>query len=288
LWYDKRVPNQTFVRAARAHDRAAVVAFCQNTFSWGDYIADVWERWLTDANGQLLVGIVDDQPVSLMHVAIHGERAWLEGMRVHPDFRRQGIAREVEAEGRAWARVRGCRVARLATSTKNVAAQGMLSAIGYRRAAQFNEWESEPAPDDFSFARVATENDWARASALWDASESCAASHSIIPDRHWHWTPVDETRWREHLRAGEVRLAPNGLALLLAFEERDWSGMSLIALAGDEETMSALARAARGEAAYRGYPRLEVEIADHPTANRALERAGFTRGGGMFIYEIEL
>ncbi|MCI0476667.1 MAG: GNAT family N-acetyltransferase [Anaerolineales bacterium] len=282
------MPKQTLVRAARAEDKDAIVAFCQNTFSWGDYIADVWERWLADPKGQLLVGVVDDQPVSLMHVALHGALAWLEGMRVHPDFRRQGIARLVEAEGRAWAHARGCRVACLATSIKNVAAQAMLDAIGYRRAAQFNEWEIEPAPDDFSFARIAAENDWARASALWDASESCAASHSIIPNRHWHWTPLDETRWREHLRAGEVRFAPNGLALLLASEERDWIGMLLIALAGDEETMYALARAARGEAAYRGYPRLEGQLADCPTANRALERAGFQRGGGMFIYEIEL
>lgn len=280
--------KQTQVRAARAEDKDAIVAFCQNTFSWGDYIADVWERWLTDAGGQLLVGLVDDQPVSVMHVALHGAMAWLEGMRVHPDFRRQGIARLVEAEGRAWAHARGCRVACLATSIKNVAAQGMLDAIGYHRAAQFNDWEIEPAPDDFSFARVATENDRARASALWDASESRAASHSIIPNRQWHWTPLDETRWREHLRAGEVRLAPNGFALLPAFAERDWTGLLLIALAGDEETMTALARAARGEAAYRGYPRLEVQIADHPAINRALERAGFQRGSGMFIYEIEL
>jgi hypothetical protein len=62
----------------------------------------------------------------------------------------------------------------------------------------------------------------------------------------------------------------------------------LHALAGDEETMRALALAARGEAAYRGYPRLEGQIADYPAANRALERAGFKRGGGMLLYEVEL
>ncbi|MBM3128882.1 MAG: GNAT family N-acetyltransferase [Chloroflexi bacterium] len=280
------MPSQTLVRAARAADRDAIIAFCQNTFSWGDYIADVWERWL--ANGQLLVGVVNDQPISLMHVALHGEMAWLEGMRVHPDFRRQGSARAVEAAGRAWAREHGCRVACLATSIKNVAAQGMLDAIGYHRAAQFNDWEIEPAPGDFSRARIATENDLRNVDARWRASESCAASHAIVPDRQWHWTPLDDARWREHLRAGEVRVAPNGLALLLASEEHAWIGMSLLALAGDEDAMGALAHAARGEAAYRGYPRLEGQVADCPAANRALERAGFTRGGGMFIYEIEL
>ncbi len=275
-------------RAARAADKAAVLAFCRNTFSWGDYIADVWARWLADADGQLLIGLADEHPVGLMHVALHGEMAWMEGMRVHPDFRRRGIASQVEAAGRAFARARGCRGARLATSIKNVAAQGMSDALGYRRAAQFNDWEIEPAPGDFTFARVATENDLPRALAVWRDASTRVASHSIIPDRRWNWTPLDETRLREHIRAGELRVASHGFALLLAYDEHDWSGLSLIALAGDEETMRNLARAARGEAAYRGYSHLEAQIADAPAANRALERAGFTRGGGMFIYEVEL
>lgn len=276
------------VRAARAQDKEAVVSFCQKTFSWGDYIAEAWDRWLTDADGQLLIGWMDDRPVSVLHIAVIGEMAWMEGMRVHPDFRRQGIASVVEAAGRAFARGRGCRVARLATSMKNVAAQGMLDAIGFCRVAHFNEWEIEPAPDDFSFARVASANDLASTLVLWHDSEMCAASRSIVPNRRWRWTPLDETRLREHIRVSELRVAPRGFSLFLPFDEQDWSGLLLLALAGDEETMHALARAARGEAAYRGYPHLEAQVADHPAANRALARAGFKRGGGMLIYEQEL
>ena len=282
------MPNQVQVRAARAADKDAVVAFCQNTFSWGDYIADAWDRWLANPDGQMLVGLADERPVSVMHIALIGDMAWLEGMRVHPDFRRHGIASKMEVAGRAFARGRGCRVARLATSIKNVTAQAMLDAIGYRRAAQFNEWETEPASDDYAFARVATENDLSHALALWRDSQARVASHSIVPDRHWHWTPLDEMCVREHIHADELRVAPRGFSLLLVYDEHDWSSLSLLALAGGEETLHALALAARGEAAYRGYPHLEAQIADYPAANRALERAGFTRGGGMFIYEVEL
>lgn len=288
LCYDTTVTNALVVRAARAEDKDAVLTFCRNTFQWGDYIPYVWDHWLTDPNGQLLVGVLNDQPVSVMHVAIHGTMAWLEGMRVHPDFRQQGIGRRTEAEGRAWARAHGCRVARLATSIKNLAAQTMLHLSGYQRIAQFNEWESEPTPGDFSFAHIATENDISRLDALWRASSMYQASRALLPDRNWHWTPLDATRWHEHLRQGEVRQTTNAFALVIAYDEQDWSNLSLFALAGDEAEMSALARAARYEAAYRGYPHLEAQIADHPTANRALERAGFTSSGGMFIYEIEL
>lgn len=280
--------NSLSVRAARAEDKDAVLAFCQNTFQWGDYIPHVWDRWLNDPNGQLLVGVVNDQPVSVMRVAIHGTMAWLEGMRVHPDFRRQGIARATEAEGRAWARARGCRVARLATSIKNLAAQTMLHLSGYQRIAQFNEWESEATSGDFSFARIAIENDWQRLDALWCAAPMHKASRALLPDRNWHWTPLDETRWREHLSRGEVRHTADAFSIVIAFDEQDWSMMSLFALVGNEDETYDLARAARYEAAYRGYPRLEAQIADHPAANRALARAGFTPNGGMFIYEIEL
>jgi len=279
------VPNSILVRAARAQDKDAVLAFCQNTFQWGDYIAEVWEHWLADSRGQLLVGVVNDAPVSIMRVVPLGETAWLEGMRVHPDFRRQGIARIVEAEGRAWARERGCRVARLATSIRNTAAQAMLETIGYRRAAQFNEWDATPT--DFSPARIGTPADLPRLAAWWRAADAPTVS-ALVPDRQWHWTRLDDARWQDHLHAGEVRVAPNGFALLLTFGEREWSHLALFALAGDAETIATLARAARGEAAYRGYAHLEAQIVEHPTLDRALERAGFTRRGGMFIYEMEL
>lgn len=276
------------VRAARAEDKDTVLAFCQNTFQWGDYIPYVWDRWLDDPNGQLLVGVINAQPVSVMRVAIHGTMAWFEGMRVHPDFRRQGLARATEAEGRAWARARGCRLARLATSVKNLAAQAMLHLSGYQRIAQFNEWEGEATPGDFACARLATEDHWQHLDALWRAAPLYAASRALVPDCNWHWTPLDEARWREHLRKNQVRRADNAFSILTAFDEHDWSVLALFALVGNEEEMYTLARAARHEAAYRGYPRVEAQIAEHPIANRALARAGFTPSGGMFIYEIEL
>ena len=32
------------------------MSFCNDTFSWGDYIAKVWDLWYTDRNGILFVG----------------------------------------------------------------------------------------------------------------------------------------------------------------------------------------------------------------------------------------
>ena len=276
---------QIQVRPARADDKKAVLAFCQNTFSWGDYVPEVWDTWLADARGQLLVGEVDRQPVGLIHVAfLDSGTAWLEGMRVHPDFRRQGIGRAVDATARALARERGTRIARLATSTKNIAAQKTLATAGYACAALFNEWEAKAARRDFSKAHVAAETDAAKLLELWGTSPTRAKS-ALLPDRHWHWDDLTRARLLDQIDAGRVRIAGGAFAFLLAFEERDWSGISLHALVGDEEAMSALALAARGEAHYRGFPRLEAILLDYPQVNSAMERAGYRRQGGMFIYE---
>lgn len=42
-------------RIARKSDRDDIMSFCNDTFSWGDYIAKVWDLWYTDRNGILFV-----------------------------------------------------------------------------------------------------------------------------------------------------------------------------------------------------------------------------------------
>ncbi len=274
------------MRHARADDQRAVIAFCQHTFSWGDYIPAVWDKWLADSTGILLVGLIDEQPVGLLHRALLGpEIAWLEGMRVHPDFRRQGVGAALDAAARAEARARGCRRARLATSIQNIAAQKTLATAGYACRARFNEWIAKPARRQFAGARVAASADAEKILEAWRASPVMESSHDLLPDRDWRWHALTPARLRAQIDAAQVRAADGGFAILLAFAETDWSGLSLHALAGDEETAFTLALAARGEAKYRGFPRLEALVGDDATLNRALERAGYRREGGMFIYE---
>ncbi len=119
-----QIVKQIIVRAARAEDKDAVLAFCRSTFSGGDYIPQTWDDWLTDSSGALLVATVEHQPVALVHAAfLHNRVAWLEGMRIHPDFRRQGIGTKIDTTARALVRERGCQIVRLATSIQNIPAQ---------------------------------------------------------------------------------------------------------------------------------------------------------------------
>ncbi|MDE3091723.1 MAG: GNAT family N-acetyltransferase, partial [Chloroflexota bacterium] len=194
------------VRPARAEDKNAVVAFCQNTFSWGDYIPEVYDTWLADARGTLLVALIDHQPVGLLHAEFLDRGvAWLSGMRVHPDFRRQGVGSAADAVARSLGRARGCRVARLATNIKNIPAQQILAKEGYTCIVRFNEWEAKPARRAFSAARVAKPDHAPAILDAWRAWATREPNPALLVDRNWRWLELNEARLRDQIDAGEVR-----------------------------------------------------------------------------------
>ena len=81
------------VRPARPEDREAVLAFCQQTWDWGDYIEQVWDEWRHKPQDTLFVATLDGRPVGITNVRmLNDTEVWFEGMRVDPAFRQQGIA----------------------------------------------------------------------------------------------------------------------------------------------------------------------------------------------------
>jgi hypothetical protein len=232
----------------------------------------------------MFVAIAEAKPVGLIHAKIlEGGVGWLEGMRVHPDFRRHGISTALDRAAHNFARTRACRVVRLATSEKNLAAQKTIAAQGYAIVARFGEWNAPAAPGDC--ARVATFDDAEKILDQWRAFPARAAGNVLLPNRDWRWTYLTRTRVRAQIESAEVRALDNGWMFLLAYDEGDWHSLVLHALVGDTDAICALAHAARAEAAYRGYATVEANVADDAPINHALARAGFTRGSGMLIAE---
>ncbi|MBA3750029.1 MAG: hypothetical protein H0X03_03895 [Nitrosopumilus sp.] len=66
-----------YVRNAQTSDKSKILKFCNDTFEWGDYIEIVWDSWLIDPSGLLLV--VDHpnlstlvyEPVAVSHISIY-------------------------------------------------------------------------------------------------------------------------------------------------------------------------------------------------------------------------
>jgi GNAT superfamily N-acetyltransferase len=80
-------------------DKDRVLTFCKDTFEWGDYIGTVWDFWLTDTSGLLLVADnadsrrLNSEPVAISHISVcQNDLLWIEGIRVDKHHRNKGIA----------------------------------------------------------------------------------------------------------------------------------------------------------------------------------------------------
>ena len=52
------------IREATSSDKLDILKFCTDTFSWGDYIKDVWDYWISE--GSLLV-MEKNLPIGICH-----------------------------------------------------------------------------------------------------------------------------------------------------------------------------------------------------------------------------
>ena len=80
------------IRIANDSDKTSVLKFCKDTFSWGDYIDQVWDFWLSEDH---LFLYEKQNPVGICHAFYSDDQVWVEGIRIKPEFRRKKIASEL-------------------------------------------------------------------------------------------------------------------------------------------------------------------------------------------------
>ena len=126
------------VRPALPEDREAVLAFCQQTWEWGDYVEHVWDEWLNNPQGKLFVAIKDGRPVGVTNIRmLNATEAWFEGMRVDPAFRQHGIASALFNAQLAEAKQRGATTIRLITKSTNIASIHLLERSAMNRVGGY-------------------------------------------------------------------------------------------------------------------------------------------------------
>jgi GNAT superfamily N-acetyltransferase len=130
--------TQVFVRDAKQSDKADVLSYCVDTFEWGDYIDQVFDRWTKESDGRLLVAEVDGYPAGILHIRLmkHG-RAWLEGLRVAPKYRRQGLATALDRRAFELLREGGFKSVRVFIEASNEPSRAHAEAMGFRQDVEW-------------------------------------------------------------------------------------------------------------------------------------------------------
>jgi GNAT superfamily N-acetyltransferase len=183
------------VRPARPSDREAIADFTTDTFSWGDYVTDVFDEWLERTDVFVAVAESDDgRPIALGAVRmLSPTEAWYSASRVHPDLRGRGIAGAVSSTLRTWAREQGAIVGRLLVEDWNEVAIRHVEKTGPRRVSSMLRCtkpvgDASPSPDGNGGrrlpsklrARPAGSAEAQPAYASWSIGELGRASRGLI------------------------------------------------------------------------------------------------------------
>jgi len=282
------------VRQARAEDREAVLAFCAHTWEWGDYIEDVWERWLNDQSGLLLVALAGDRPVGILHLQmLNATEAWQEGMRVDPAFRRQGSAHQLTLEAGAEAIRRGATTIRLLTDSTNAASIHMVEQARWQQVGAYSIYTAVPLTSiprhnvGLDEPVLATLADLDEIIEYLDVSSIFPAVGGIYYSDFIGYR-ISDTLLKEQIGRGEIYLLKrwqrlDGLAIVAMRE--DWRGnyLSLGYIDGTTESISLLAYFLRRKLTELGLEQIRAAVPDLMMVRDAFGAAEYTWDGHTFL-----
>ncbi len=288
-------------RPVQPADKDRVIAFTFNT--WGDdeddYIKDVFDEWLVDPPGEFTAAVIDERVVGIAKLSAMGDDEWwLEGLRIDPARRRQGIASALMDYQLDLAQRLGGKVVRYMTGGSNVGSQTIGARAGFDHILTYTAHLAEPSTE-FALPTLLTLDD-VPALARWIDSPLMRYLHGVYRSA-WVAKTLTEA---ELFRAVEAELVyglkdDNGQitawALLRPAEYDDDSEdgepqfLRIDHLDGEWNAVSELARRIRSLAASRDRSKISAGISDYPPLVQAVVEAGYTVNPDKFsLWVLEL
>ena len=132
------------VRKARPSDKAPLMSFIKDVWGGHDYIPHVWDYWIGDRSAKMFVIEGGGRPIALNRVRFLPDgSAWFEGARVHPEYRRMGLASMLGENAMKVALEKGVHVFRLTSGSRNKASHAQVAKMGFVEVARFSSYETE-------------------------------------------------------------------------------------------------------------------------------------------------
>ena len=162
------------IREANSSDKIPVLKFCIDTFSWGDYIDQVWDSWLSEGN---LFLFEKQFQVGICHAFYSKDQTWIEGIRIDPHFRKQKIASKLVKYAESIGREKDTSFSFMLIDTENTSSLSMANSLGYSVFQTWNFYSLIPKRNsnyDVYFEKSLNRQFY---------------SHYV---KSWRWLPVDD------------------------------------------------------------------------------------------------
>ncbi|HXG06617.1 MAG TPA: GNAT family N-acetyltransferase [Nitrososphaera sp.] len=198
------------IRAAKSSDKEKILSFCVNTFSWGDYIDRVWDYWYR--TGRLYVVEDKGRSIAMSHVVMcpGTKTVWLEGVRVHPDYRRSKIGTRLLEKMIEYGRKKRAVRASAIVDVTNIPSQRMLERNGFKVISRWAYYVTDKKPAKItkksSAVRIATADD---INDIWKylGKSKIYQLSARTYVKSWHWYPLDRKTLRDLVKEKSVMVA---------------------------------------------------------------------------------
>jgi GNAT superfamily N-acetyltransferase len=183
----------------------------------------VWDFWYCDKSGQLLVAEYCNEQIALSHVAVCPDKktAWLEGIRVHPSYRRSQIASKLIGKMISYSMKKGAYQASAIVAADNIASQRMMEKNGFEVISKWSYYSTTTNNNmqkQKSEARFATPDEL---ESIWQYLEQ-SRIYRLSAKRYfksWHWYVLDHKSLKNFVNEGSVIIVGkpsviNGIAII--------------------------------------------------------------------------
>jgi N-acetylglutamate synthase-like GNAT family acetyltransferase len=272
------VNGEPIVREAQPDDTARVKDFCRE-IDPKDYLLQAWDHW-TAAPGVSVVVENEGRVVGCLHASVvEAGQAFVQGLRVDPAHRRQGLGLALMRHLAVNLAARRVRIQRAVTARENHPARALVSELGWQEVRVVTRRQHRSAAIGYALQRR-WEEDRASASLAREATlisePGLAFFHRIYRSATRSWTrqAASDGRIVGEPDAGFLIDPPRGQSL--------WVHTSLGEAAWAPEVLGAwLAPSTSGP---RG--ELTLEAPEDPALQRALDRLGFEPAGSEHRYVV--
>ncbi|OLS29517.1 MAG: hypothetical protein ThorAB25_16110 [Candidatus Thorarchaeota archaeon AB_25] len=130
----------SFIRKLREDDTPELIEIAKTTWEGRDHLPQMLEHWLSDSNCFPFVMEIDSKVVSVATLKImdQGTTGWMEGLRVHPEFRERGFAAQMTNHLLHIATKNKLDKIRLVTAKETPAPQKLAEFVGMNVIGQYS------------------------------------------------------------------------------------------------------------------------------------------------------